>query len=180
MVPFDSIRPANILTNKDIMMLKKSLIALSLLTLPLTASANWSAGAGYANFSDDGISLDAAYASMSYLFPKQDGKFVVISELRYAAGISDDTVGGLEIKLDNFTAFSMRGQYNYDNGMYLYAAPSLAQLSLNVKNAGSITSWDLGLGAGVGKKLTDQASVEASYENYDGTDVFSVGFKYAF
>jgi hypothetical protein len=51
------------------------------LPLPLTASANWSAGAGHANFSDNGASLDAAYASMSYLFPKQDGKFVVISEL---------------------------------------------------------------------------------------------------
>jgi hypothetical protein len=76
----------------------------------------------------------------------------------------------------------MRGQYNYDNVIYVYVAPSLAQLSLNVKNAASITSWDLGIGigAGVGKKLTDQASVAASYENYDGTDVFSVGFKYAF
>ena len=42
-------------------MFKKSLIALSLLALPLTASANWSAGGGYANLSDEDLSLGVIY-----------------------------------------------------------------------------------------------------------------------
>ncbi|MFT6194465.1 MAG: hypothetical protein ACJASU_001365 [Cognaticolwellia sp.] len=39
--------------------------------------------------------------------------------------------------------------------------------------------WEFGFGAGVGKKLIEKISVEASFEHYD-TDVITVGFKYAF
>jgi len=61
--------------------------------------------------------------------------------------------------------------------------PSYAILDVKASFNGmsaSDDSWELGFGTGIGKKLTAKMSVEAFYENYDGTDVLTVSFKYAF
>ena len=112
-------------------MFKKSLIVLSLLVLPLTASANWSAGAGYKNLSLDGdgidLSLGAIYGAVAYEFVEEGSKFSLVPELHLGTGISDDKVKmlGAKIKLEveRFTVLSVRGQYNYDNGFYVYMMP---------------------------------------------------------
>ena len=182
-------------------MFKKSLIALTLLTLPLTAAANWSAGAGYANISDneDGndISLGVIYGAIAYEFAKENSPFSFVPELRIGTGVSDDEGrlmldGGefaipesinYKVEVERFTALSVRAQYNYDNGVYLYVMPSYANLDVKVSSmleSASDDSWEFGFGGGVGKKISDKASVEASYESYDGTDVLTIGFKYAF
>jgi len=182
-------------------MFKKSLIALTLLTLPLTASANWSAGAGYANISDneDGndISLGVIYGAIAYEFAKENSPFSFVSEFRIGTGVSDDEgrllleegefaipeSANFKVEVERFTALSVRAQYNYDNGVYLYVMPSYANLDVKVSSmygSGSDDSWEFGLGGGVGKKISDKTSVEASYESYDGTDVLTIGFKYAF
>ena len=109
-------------------MLKKSLIALSLIVLPLTASANWSAGAGYANLSDsddgESISLGVIYGAVAYEFTKAGSNFSLMPELRLGTGVSDDKLYGAKVEVERFTALSVRGQYNYDNGVYLYVMPS--------------------------------------------------------
>lgn len=165
-------------------MFKKSLIALSLLVLPLTASANWSAGAGYANLSDDSLALGVVYGAVAYEFVTEGSKFSLIPELRLGTGISDDKMDGVKVEIDRFTALSVRGQYNYDNGFYVYVMPSYANLDLKASFRGTSVSddeWEFGFGAGVGKKLNEKTSVEASFERYDtDTDVITVGFKYAF
>lgn len=176
-------------------MFKKSLIALSLLTLPLTATANWSAGAGYANLSDDDLSLGMVYGAVAYEFAEEGSKFSFMPEFRLGTGISDDEVNlgdefigipeafNFKVEVKRFTALSVRAQYNHDSGFYAYAMPSYANLDLKVSSlAGSDSddSWELGFGAGVGKNFSDKVSVEASYENYDGTNMLTVGFKYAF
>ena len=104
-------------------------------------------------------------------------------ELRLGTGISDDNMDGFKLEVERFTALSVRGQYNFDNGFYAYAMPSYANLDVKASFSGASYSddeWELGFGAGVGKKLNDKTSVEASFENYDGLDVFTVGFKYSF
>jgi len=164
-------------------MFKKSLVVLSLLTLPLTAAANWSAGAGYANLSDDDLSLGVIYGAVAYEFAQEGSKFSFMPELRLGTGIDDDKMNSVKIEVNSFTALSVRGQYNHDNGVYVYAMPSYANLDVKASSrfgSASDDSWELGFGAGIGKKLNDKTSVEASYETYDGTDVFTVGFKYAF
>ena len=168
-------------------MLKKSLIALSLLTLPLTASANWTAGAGYANLSDEDLSLDIIYGAVAYEFSKQGSKLSFVPELRLGTGISDDKLigigGGVKVEVKSFTALSVRAQYNYDNGVYLYAMPSYANIDVKASSfygTASDDAWELGFGVGVGKNFNEKVSVEASYESYDGTDMVTVGFKYAF
>ncbi len=168
-------------------MFKKSLIALSLLTLPLTAAANWSAGAGYANLSDDDLSLGMIYGAVAYEFAEEGSKFSFMPEFRLGTGVSDDEFpgvgGGVKVEVKRFTSLSVRGQYNHDNGFYAYAMPSYANLDVKASSfygSASDDAWELGFGAGVGKKFNDKVSVEASYETYDGTDVLTVGFKYAF
>jgi len=180
---------------------KKSLLALSLIVLPLTAAANWSAGAGYANLSDnddgESISLGVIYGAVAYEFAQEGSKFSFMPEFRLGTGVSDDE-GSLnleagefaiperinfKVEVERFAAFSVRAQYNYDNGVYLYVMPSYANLDIKVSylaGSDSDDNWEFGLGGGVGKYITDKASVEASYESYDGTDVLTVGFQYAF
>lgn len=156
-------------------MFKKSLIALSLLALPLTASANWSAGAGYANLSDEDLSLGVIYDAVAYEFAKEGSKFSLVPELRLGTGISDDKMDGVKVEIKRFTALSVRGQYNFDNGFYAYVMPSYANLDVKESINGASSSdddWEFGFGAGVGKKLNAKTSVEASFESYDGTFCF--------
>lgn len=172
-------------------MFKKSVIALSLLTLPLTASANWSAGGGYAKLSDDldgdDLSIGMLYGTVAYEFNKADSPYSIMPEISLGTGISDDKIGRVEIEVDRFFALSLRGQYNYDNGAYLFVQPSYANLKVTANftsnfnnNKESDDNWEFGFGAGVGKKLTEKMSIEAAYSNYDDTDLISIGFKYDF
>lgn len=168
-------------------MLKKFLIALALLTLPLTVSANWLVGAGYASLSaeDDGdnLSLGAIYGSLAYEFPQVDSNFSFIPELRIGTGVSDDKIGSVAIEIERFTELSIRGQYNYDNGVYLFIMPSYANLDSKASFRGrSIreNEWEFGFGGGFGKKINANTRVEVSFASYDDTDAFTVGFKYTF
>jgi hypothetical protein len=168
-------------------LLKQFLFSLSLLVLPLTASANWLVGAGYANLSaeDDGddLSLGAIYGSVAYEFPQADSQFSIMPELRVGTGVSDDHIDSITVEVNSFITLSVRGQYNYDNGVYLYVMPSYANLDSKASIQGRSISddeWELGFGGGVGKKLNTNISVEVSFESYDDTDAFTVGFKYAF
>ena len=86
-------------------------------------------------------------------------------------------------ELDSFLAFSLRGQYDFQSGLYLYAAPSYARAEFTASAGGVSVSeddWEFGIGGGAGYKFTDQFWGEVSYESYDGTDAFSLGFKVAF
>jgi hypothetical protein len=181
--------------SKDIIVFKKFLIALPLLTLPLTASAHWSAGAGYLNFSDeeDGteLSLAAMYGSIAYEFSLEDSSLSFVPELRIGMGVSDDDVqinfgqqhSAINVEMKSFYSFSVRAQYNYDNGVYLYVMPSYANVDLEFSAFGESASDDedeVGFGGGFGKKINDKASVQLSYEIYDEIEVFTVGFNYKF
>jgi opacity protein-like surface antigen len=166
---------------------KKTCIALSLLALPLTASADWLVGGGYGNISDDedgiDLSLGVIYGSIAYEFSNENSPFIIMPELRLGTGISDDSFAGVDIEVNSFTALSVRGQYNYDNGVYLFAMPSYANLDVEASFGGhseSDDSWEFGFGGGVGAQINEKLDIEASYESYDGTDVLSVGLKYAF
>lgn len=168
-------------------MLKRSLIALSMLALPLTVSANWLAGGGYAKISDDidgdKASVGIVYGSIAYEHKLTDSRWSIMPELILGTGISDGDIEGDKVKADRFIALSARGQYNYKNGVYLFAQPMYANLKVTADFGGrEVTNdeWELGLGAGVGKKLNEKTIVEASYNNFDGTDVLTLGIKYSF
>lgn len=91
----------------------------------------------------------------------------------------------MDVELDRFLALSLRGQFELDNGIYLFAAPvySNAELTVSASQGGvsvSITedSWEFGFGGGIGYNLSKTASAEVMYEQFDGTDAVSFGLKF--
>jgi opacity protein-like surface antigen len=184
-------------------MFKKTAIALTLLSLSLTASANWQAGAGFGNLSDDiegnDISLNVLYGSVAYKIENSNNDFFFMPELRIGTGVGDDSINEswtfyngynnvhidnkIKVEVKSFIALSARAQYEYSSGAYVYIMPSYANLDIKASSDGesfSDDSWEFGIGAGVGYSLNKKVSVEASFEKYDGTDLLSVGFKYSF
>ncbi len=166
--------------------MKRFLIGLAFLIASVPASAQWVAGGGYVNLSDEDdffdVSLGGIYGSLGYLMA-QDGGFSFMPELRVGVGISDDTISGFDIELDSFIALSVRGQYDIDSNFYVYAAPSYARVELTASAFGMSASeddWEFGVGGGFGYKFSEKGWLELSYETYDGTDAFSVGFRGVF
>lgn len=186
-------------------MFKNTAIALTLLSLSITASADWQSGAGFSNLSDstddDKLPLNIIYGSIAYKIENPDKNYFFMPDFRIGTGISDDSLtdtwsyqegyngnmrvvsNEIKFEIKRFIALSLRGQYEFSNGAYVYVMPSYANLKGTVSysgESGSGDSWEFGIGAGVGYQLNKKVIVEASYENYDDTDLLSVGFKYAF
>ncbi|MFY8273291.1 outer membrane protein [Pseudoalteromonas sp. SSDWG2] len=167
-------------------MLKKSLVALALVGTSFASQANWQAGVGYVNLSDseggDSISLNALVGSLGYKFKSSDS-FYFMPELRLGTGLGDDDLYGIKVEVESFMALSLRGQYDFDNGMYLYGAPSYANVEVKASGYGASATedeWEFGLGGGLGYNFSNGVAAELSYEQFDGVDVVSFGLKFDF
>jgi opacity protein-like surface antigen len=184
--------PKKFSEKKESLMFKKMVIVLTIAaTLPLSASADDGlvSNIGHLTMSDDSdgidISLGALFFSVGYEFD-QGGGFSVIPTARLGFGINNDTVRFLgidvDVELESFLAFSLRGQYELDTGLYFFAEPSYANTEIEVSAFGeSITdnAWEFGVGGGIGYQFGDGIGAEAAYETFDGTDVFSLSFRIA-
>lgn len=177
--------------------MKNLIFALLFVPLSLTATAsdsqstnNWVGGVGFINLSDDygdlSISLNGIVGSLGYKIESGDN-FSLIPEVRISFGVGSDSVSYFgykaDVELDSFLTLSMRGQYQLDNGVYLFAAPSYA----NAKVTASIgdysetdDEWEFGVGGGIGYNFGATTSAELSYEQYDGTDALTLGLKFDF
>ncbi|WAJ69188.1 outer membrane beta-barrel protein [Catenovulum adriaticum] len=166
-------------------MFKKALLAVCIAGASFSSFANWVGGVSYINLSNDegaDISLGGLTGSLGYQFDAQNG-FYFTPELRVGTGISDDSVGGVDVEMDSFVALSVRGQYSVNQQVYLFAAPSYANAELTASGGGtSVTEdeWEFGLGGGIGYQMTDAMSAEFMYEQYDDADLMSFGVKFSF
>ncbi len=167
-------------------MFKKKLAALALIGTSFASQANWQAGVGYVNLSDseggDSISLDALVGSLGYKF-KSGENFYFMPELRLGTGMGDDDLYGVKVEVESFVALSLRGQYELESGLYLYGAPSYANLEVKASGYGESATedeWEFGLGGGIGYNFSNNMAAELSYEQFDGVDVVSLAVKFDF
>ncbi len=175
-------------------MFKKSILAILIAGTSFSSFANWVGGVSYMNLSDEGdgleISLGGVTGSLGYKIDS-DENFFFMPEVRIGTGISDDSVTmfgvDVDLELDGFIAFAVRAQYELNNGVYLFAAPSYANVEFTASaSQGGYSasetddSWEFGFGGGVGYKFNETTSAEFMYEQYDGTDVLSLGVKFNF
>ena len=175
-------------------MFKKTLLAVLLAGSSFSSFANWVGGVSYINLSDESdgleISLGGIAGSLGYKIESQDN-FSFMPEVRIGTGISDDSVSVLgvdvDVEIDGFIAFSIRGQYELENNIYLFAAPSYTNVEFTYSASqggrsatATENSWEFGIGGGAGYRISDSASAEFSYEQYDGTDVLNFGIKFNF
>jgi len=177
--------------------MKNLIFALLFVPLSLTATAsdsqstnNWVGGVGFINLSDDygdlSISLNGIVGSLGYKI-ESDENFTLIPQVRISFGIGDDNVSYFgykaDVELDSFLALSLRGQYQLDNGVYLFATPTYANAQLTISSGGyseTDDEWEFGVGGGIGYNFADTTSAELSYEQYDGTNALSIGLKFDF
>lgn len=175
-------------------MFKKTVLAMFIAGTSFSSFANWVGGVSYVNLSegDDGeeISLGGITASLGYKIDSGNN-FYFVPEVRIGTGVGDDSVSmfgvDVDVEMDSFIALSVRGQYDLNNGVYLFAVPSYAnvEFTANASQGGQSASatedsWEFGVGAGAGYKFNESTSAEFMYEQYDGTDVLSLGLKFDF
>lgn len=168
-------------------MFKKAILAAAILGTSLSASANWELGVGYGNISDseDGVdlSLGGLMVSAGYQYNVSDS-VTLTPQVRYGIGIQDDEISGIDIELDNFYALSLKASTSLGEKAYAYVVPSYGKLELTGSAGGySISAdsdWEFGFGAGVGYSLSENASIEVSYESFDGSDVIGLGAQFTF
>lgn len=166
----------------------KSVAVLALLTASSVSMAGWSVSGGYTNFSDNDdsdFSLGAIYASAGYEY--NSGSLTFMPEIRLGTGVSDDTFvfsgERVDVEINSYLAASVRAQYNVTRDFAVFLQPSYARLDTKISVFGrsvSDDSWEFGFGGGARFNLTKNASLEALYESFDGTDVISVGFRHTF
>jgi len=166
--------------------MRKFILVVLLSGMSFAANAEWVGGVGYFNVSDSeggiDISLNAVGASIGYRF-EGEGDFSFMPELRVGTGVGDDEVFGVTFEIESLIALSIRGQYDFASGAYLFGAPAYANLKLKGSAGGESASeddWEFGIGGGFGYMFSDRASGELSYETYDGTDVIGVALKFTF
>lgn len=162
---------------------------MTLAATSFSSLANWTGGVSYINISDNvgysDISLGVVAGSLGYEFNTSE-KFSLVPELRIGLGIKDDEfdwIVDVDVEVERFVSFSVRGQYDFNNTWYAYAAPSYTNLELKASLDDYFDSADeseFGFSAGFGINLTETTAIEVTFEDFDGTNLVGAGLKFAF
>lgn len=169
-------------------MFKKTLVSLLLAGASFSSAANWVGSVGFINVSDADISLTGYAGSLGYKL-NSDEYLHIVPEVRLGVGIFTDSVDiydvDVEIDMDTFAAFSLRGQYDFNDSFYIFAAPSYANLAITasasangVSYSETTDSWEFGIGGGAGFILNDLVSFELNFEQFDGSDVMTFSARF--
>lgn len=163
-------------------------------------SNTWYFGVDYLSFSFEGEGIDfeptAASVSLGYKI-NGEGNWYIIPELRIGTGVNDDGISGggasVDVDIDRFVALSVRAQYEFNNGLYFFVAPSYGYVELTTtlrlpetefyyaySESETSDDWESGFSAGAGYQLTSTLSAEIIAERFDETDVVSVGLNFNF
>ena len=136
------------------------------------------------------MSLNGIVGSLGYKIESGDN-FSLIPLVRIGFGVGSDTLTAnskgklvdVDVELDSFLALSLRGQYQLDNGVYLFATPTYSNSQFTASSRGyseTDDEWEFGVGGGIGYNFGATTSAEFSYEQYDGIDAITLGLKFDF
>lgn len=204
--------------------MRKLLATGALLIASHAAHAEFVAGIQLGNYavpdSDAETSINTAAATVGYRFPIAGG-FSLTPELRYGVGISTQTEsiyeydeffyaeGEATFDIEKFYSITLRAQYNFANGLYLYTGPMYTTIEAKATGQGGIyytptdeliqsidvTDSDkddgIGVNAGIGYQFTDLLGLELAYEYYPtyeedddyeefDTFIFTLGLRFQF
>lgn len=170
-------------------MFKKTLLAAVLASTSFSSLANWTGGVSYIKMSDEinhsDLTFGVVAGSLAYEYKKSD-KFSLVPELRVGTGIKDDTIDwivDIDIDVKRFISLSVRGQYDFNNKWYGFAAPSYSNVDVEASRNGYSVSedeWEFGYNAGFGINVSETTAIEVMFEDFDGTKLVGAGLKFAF
>lgn len=165
--------------------MKKSTALLTLFSAFVTSSAfaDWTIASGYTSYVDRDnvldVTLGAVHAGIGYEY--QFEGFRVIPELKMGIGVNDDKVGTVEASLDYFVSLNLRGAYEISSSSRLFLQPSLNRSKTSASQLRvSENDWELGLGAGFEFDVSEQSSIEFSFDHYEDKWLYSAGIRYRF
>ncbi|MBM6551840.1 outer membrane beta-barrel protein [Marinomonas ostreistagni] len=137
-------------------------------------------------FSGQDVTLHGVFGSLGYKH-RVTQQFSLVPEVRVGLGIGDDTARynsqDLDVELDEFIALSLKGQFDINQQLYVFANPTFAHGGFTIRgDNGSVSDSDheLGLGFGAGFKVAPNADLELAYENLEGTDLIGASLKIGF
>ena len=130
--------------------------------------------------------VNAIWGSLGYRVEATDN-FYLTPEVKIGMGIGSDTIvvesTSVDVELDSYLAASLRAEYDFQNGAYLFVAPTYAKGDFN-GNVGSnfaeSSSWEFGAGIGAGYNFNADKKIEVAYESFDGKDMISLAVKFDF
>lgn len=158
-------------------------IACSTLLIADQSHAQLVTGVGYHELSDDDVSLGVISGTVGFQFGDGSSGFSYTPEFRIGTGVQDDKIGAVKVKVEAFYGFALRGEYVFQNGTYLFVAPSYSNLEVKVSAGGFSAKddeWEFGGGGGIGYQFTDYTSVELAYEKFDDLDVIGIAVRMKF
>ena len=85
----------------------------------------------------------------------------------------------LTFEAKSFIEAALRLQYDFSDQVYGYLQAGYAELSIESHGFES-DEWDFGGGIGAGYKINDNFALEATYQDFDNTDTYTVGVRYRF
>lgn len=143
-----------------------------------TASEGWYGKAGLANLDLDAVSFNSIYVGAGYDF-KMTESFYLAPEIRYTVGIDDDDFFGQSFDLDSGLFVGLRGTLKSENGFYGFGSVGWGDITVGTQG-GDASDDEIGFGAGLGYEFSDKFALEVSFEDFDGSDLISLGTKFRF
>ena len=168
---------------------KLSIVAL--LTISATSNAsNWTGGLSYGDFSseNDGqaIELPGLTGSIGYEVDFGNG-FSIMPQYSITQEMGNDTIDGglfkMDVEIESIKEVGIRGQYDFNNNVYVFARYSKADLEL-VGSIGNVSATfeekQTGKTYGIGYIVSKNIGLEISSKKYDKIDVLEFGVKFNF
>ncbi len=182
-------------------MRKQITCALALLACSTFAQADWVGSVNYNNFSDKVLpGQDGDFGAFGftggYRFNVAEN-IRVVPEVRIGFGIGGDSFSDAtgtiqsDFEINDYLGVAVRGEYIINEDFYAFAVVSYQNIEVKLDSVrvngqsvpfDSLTNSNTEVGAGIGGgwQINEKNAVELSYEDIDGSDLVTLGYRFNF